>query len=218
MRTECSRVLQVTASMKGSKIMAKYEDKVSEATEELSESVREANRVIADSVVAAQERNWKFAQSIFEDEVELFKSHAEGTRTVMEKLMGESEKGQPLFQSVADSAVAAQERNVQFVQGVLENGTEVLRSHVEGTRTLMQTLTEQSHKQREAFGVLTRGTWDAYRGFFPSPVRYYERAMETVESIVTQGLDTSHKMARQGMGTAEKATHHERQTVHTATK
>ena len=198
--------------------MVKYEDTVSEATEELSESVREANRMIAESAVAASERNWKFAQSVFENEVELFKSHAEGTRTVMEKLMGETEKGQPLFQSVTESMVAAQERNVQFVQVVLENGTEVLRSHVEGTRTLMHTLTEQSHKQREAFSVLARGTWDAYRGFFPSPVRYYDRAMETVESIVTQGVDTSQKMARQSMGTAERATHHERQTVHTATK
>jgi len=204
--------------MKGSKIMVKYEDTVSEATEELGESVRETNRVIAESAVAAQERNWKFAQSIFEDEVELFKSHAEGTRTVMEKLMGTSENGQPLFQSMADSAVAAQERNLKFAQGVLENGTEVLRSHVEGTRTLMQTLTEQSHKQREAFGVLARGTWDAYRGFFPSPFRYYERAMDTVESIIAQGVDTTQKMTRQGMGTAEKATHHERQTAHTATK
>ena len=198
--------------------MAKHEDQVSEATEELSESVREANKVIAESAIAAQERTWKFAQSIFEDEVELFKSHAEGTRTVMEKLMGASEKGQPLFQSVTESMVAAQERNVQFVQGVLENGTEVLRSHVEGTRTLMHTLTEQSRKQREAFSVLARGTWDAYRGFFPSPFRYYESAMESLESIVAQGVDTSQKMARQSMGTAEKATHHERQTVHTATK
>ena len=146
--------------MKGSKIMAKYKDQVSEATEELSESVREANKVIADSAVAASERNWKFAQSVFEDEVELFKSHAESTRTVMEKLVEASEKGQPLFQSVAESMVAAQERNVQFVQGIVENGTEVLRSHVEGTRTLMQTLTEQSKKQREAFSVLARGTWD----------------------------------------------------------
>src|SRR5512142_861158 len=102
MKTYCKSVLQGTARMKGSTIMAKYMDQVSEATEELSESVRETNKVIAESAVAASERTWKFAQSIFEDEVELFKSHAEGTRTVMEKLMGESEKGQPLFQSVAD--------------------------------------------------------------------------------------------------------------------
>jgi len=205
MRIGCSTVLQATASMKGSKIMVN-KDKVSEATEELSESVREATRVIADSVVAAQERNWKFAQSILENEVELLKSHAESTRTVMEKLMGESEKGQPLFQAVADSAVAAQERNIQFVQSFLENGTEVLRSHVDGTRTLMQTLTEQSQKQREAVGVLTREAWDTYMGFFSSPLRFYERAMETVESIATRGVDTAQKMA-----------HYERQAVHTAT-
>jgi len=162
--------------MKGSKIMAKYKDTVSEATEELSESVREANRVIVDSVVEAQERNWKFAQSIFENEVELLKSHAESASSIMEKLVGESEKGQPLFQSVADSVVAAQERNVKFVQSFLENGTEVLTSHREGTRTLMHTLTEQSQKQREAFGVLVRG-----RGM---PIG----ASSPHRSVITRGL------------------------------
>jgi len=187
--------------------MAKVKDTVSEATEELSESVREANRVFVDGIVTAQERNWKFAQGVFENEVELFKSHAEGTRTVMEKLVGEPEAGPAFFQSMADSAVAAQERNVKFVQSFLEDGTEVLRSHVEGTRTLLHTLTEQSRKQQEAFGVLVRGTWDAYRGFFPSPTRFYERAMETVESLTTHGVDTAQKMV-----------HEERQTVHSAKK
>ena len=198
--------------------MTKYKDKVSEATEELSESVREVNRLIADSAVAAQERNWKFAQSTFENEVELLKSHAESTRTMMEKLVGESEKEQPLFEFIADSAVAARERNLKFVQSFIETGTEVFRSHVEGTRTLIQTLTEQSRKQREAFEVLARGTWDAYTGFFPSPFSYYEKAMETAESIARQGVDTAQKMARQGIGTAEKAAHHEKQAVHPATK
>ena len=187
--------------------MDTVKDTVSEATEELSESVREANRVIADSVVAAQERNWKFAQSIMESEVELLKSHAESTSTMMEKLVGEPEKGPALFQSVAESVVAAQEKNVKFVQSFFEDGTEVLKSHVEGTRTLMQALTEQSHKQREAFGVLVRGTWEASRGFFPSPFRYYEKAMESVESF-----------ASHGMGAAEKPVYHEKQAVHAAKK
>jgi len=207
MTIDCKTGSQATAKKKRRPIMVTYTDTVSEATEELSESVREANRVIVDSVVAAQERNWKFAQSIMEHEVELLKSHAESTSTVMEKLVGEPAKGPALFQSVAESAVAAQEKNVKFVQSFLEDGTEVLRSHVEGTRTLMQTLTEQSHKQREAFGVLVRGTWDAYRGFFPSPFSFYEKAMESAESL-----------ARHGMGTAEKAPHHARQAVHAATK
>jgi hypothetical protein len=177
--------------------MTKEKDTFSEATEELTESFREANRVIADSLVAAQERNLKYAQSVMEHEVELFKSYTEDTRSLMEKIVGEPDKGPALFQLVADSAVAVQERNVKFVQGVVENGTEVLRSHVEGTRTLMQTLIDQSRKQREAFGVLARGTWDAYRGFFPSPSRYYERAMETVESMTSHGVETAQKMVHQ---------------------
>lgn len=198
--------------------MAKYKDKVSEATENLSESVREVNRAIADSAVAAQERNLKFGQFVFENEVELLKSHAESTRTVMEKLVGESEKGQPLFQSLADSAVAARERNIKFVQSFLENGTEVLKSHAESTRALMQTLADQSQKQQEAFQVLARGTWDAFMGFFSSPLSYYEQAIETAESIARQGVETAQKIARQGGGTSEKATHQEKQTVHSATK
>jgi hypothetical protein len=193
--------------------MTKYQDKVSEATQELSESIWEAGQAIADSLVAAQKRNWKFAQSTFENEVELLKSHAESTRTLMEKLVGEPERGLPPFQLVADGVVDARERNVKFVQSVLDNGTEVLKSHAESTRTLMQTLSEQSQKQREAFQVLARGTWDAYSGFFSSPFSYYEKAMETAESIARQGVDTVQKMTRQGMGTAENATHHEKQTA-----
>ena len=198
--------------------MTEYKDKVSEATVSLSESIREANREIADTAVGAQERNVKFAQSILENEVELLKSHAESTRSMMEKLVGEPEKGQALFQSVADGAVAAQERNVKFVQSFLENGNEVLRSHAESTRTLMQTLSEQSQKQREAFQMLARGTWDAYMGFFSSPLKYYEYAMETAESITRQGVETVEKIARQGMETVGKSTHQEKHAVHSATK
>jgi len=75
--------------------MTKEKDTVTEATEELTESLREANRVIADSLVAAQERNWKFAQSVMEHELDLFKSHTESTRALMEKLMGSLIKGLP---------------------------------------------------------------------------------------------------------------------------
>src|SRR5450755_3099222 len=98
MRTAWRTVVQATARNKRRPIMARYTDTVSEATEELSASVREANQAITDSVVEAQERTWKFAQSIVDHEVELLKSHAESTRTMMEKLVGEPEKDQALLQ------------------------------------------------------------------------------------------------------------------------
>jgi len=187
--------------------MTRNQDKVNDATWSISKSVRESNQAIADNLVSAQERNMKFAQSIFENEVELLKSHADQTRSFMEEFVGEPEKSQAFFQTLANGAVAAQERNVKFAQSFLENGTELLKSHGESTRTLMQTLAQQSQIQQEAFQTLARETWDAYMGFFSSPLSYYQQTLETAESKAWQGMEA-----------AQKATHVEKQTVHTATK
>jgi len=198
--------------------MTRNQNKVNDAPWSLSKSVRESNQAITDSVVAAQERNMKFAQSVFENEVELLKSHADHTRSFMEEFIGEPEKSQAFFQTIANSAVAAQERNVKFAQYLLENGTELLKSHSESTRTLMQTLAEQTQIQQEAFQTLARETWDAYMGFFSSPFSYYQQALETAESIVWQGAETAQKITRQGAEAAQKATHVEKQTVDSTKK
>jgi hypothetical protein len=211
---ECS--FNNTAIKKVNKIMTSNRNKVNDATWSLSKSVRESNQAIADSFVSAQERNMKFAQSIFENEVELLKSHAEHTRSIMEEFVGEPEKSQAFFQTLANGAVT--ERNVKFAQSFLENGTELLKSQGESTRTLMQTLAQQSQIQQEAFQTLARETWDAYMGFFSSPLSYYQQTLETAETIAWQGVETAQKITRQGMEAAQKATHVEKQTVHTATK
>lgn len=213
-----STVLQETANKKVSKMMTRNQNKVEEATWSLNKSVGETNQAIADNVVSAQERNMKFAQSVFENGVELLKSHAEHTRSLMEEFVGEPEKSQAFFQTMANGAIAAQERNVKFAQSYLQNGTEVLKSHGESTRALMQTLGEQSQKQQEAFQALAREAWDAYMGFFSSPFSYYEQTLETAESIAWQGVETAQKIARQGIEAAQKVNHREKQTAHSATK
>src|SRR5205823_3442321 len=50
--------------------------------------------------------------------------------------------------AIADTAITTQERNLAFAQSVLENGIEVLKSHAESTRTLMQELVEQARRQK----------------------------------------------------------------------
>ena len=198
--------------------MTSNQNKVNDATWNLSQSVRESNQAIADSLVAAQERNMKFVQSVFENEVELLKSHADHTRSFMEEFIGEPEKNQTFFQSMANSVVLAQERNVKFAQNFLESGTELLKVQGQSTRSLMQTLAEQSQKQQEAFQTLARETWDAYIGFFSSPFNYYQQSLDTAQSIAWQGVETAQKITRQGMEAAQKATHVEKQAAHSTTK
>jgi len=50
--------------------------------------------------------------------------------------------------ALADTVVAAQEHNLAFAQRVLEHSIEVLRSHAQSSRTLIQELGEQAKQQQ----------------------------------------------------------------------
>ena len=185
------------------------DSKMNETTRELIDSLRETSKTIADSAIAAQEHNVAFAQNILENGVEVLKSHAESTRSLMQELSEQARKQpnwQEGFQAVVDSTVAAQERNTRFAQSVFENGIEVLKSQVGLTRGLMQELEQQSHKQQDAFQALARESWDAYLGFMRAPFSYYQRAFDTAQTTMREGVEDFKKAADQGVENLQKET------------
>jgi hypothetical protein len=186
--------------------MTKTKDTVNEAAWNLSQSVRDASQAIAESTVAAQERNVKFAQGSFENGSELLKSHAESTRALTEEFMQHPQQERGIFQSIADSAVAAQERNMRFAQSNFENGVELLKSHAESTRALIHTLVEQVQKQQAAVQVLTQETWNASVDFLYAPFSYYEQTLDTAESIARQGMETAQRVTRREKTAAQSST------------
>src|SRR5258708_19549400 len=70
---------------------------LNDAAKHMIESLREANQAVAESVIAAQERNVKFAQSIFTSGGEVLKSHAEGTQALLQELDQQTQKQQEAF-------------------------------------------------------------------------------------------------------------------------
>ncbi len=50
--------------------------------------------------------------------------------------------------AIADSTVSSQERTLAFARSVLESGIEVLRSHAESVRTMLQELVDQAKNQK----------------------------------------------------------------------
>ena len=185
------------------------DSKMNETTRELIDSLRETSKVIADSAIAAQEHNVAFAQNILENGVEVLKSHAESTRSLMQELSEQARKQpnwQEGFQAVVDSTVAAQERNTRFAQSVFENGIEVLKSQVGLTRGLMQELEQQAHRQQDAFQALARESWDTYLGFMRAPFSYYQRAFDTAQTSMREGVEDFKKAADQGVENLQKET------------
>lgn len=197
------------------------DNKTNQTTLDLLTSLRETNKAVADSTMEAQQRNVAFAQSILENGIELLKSHAEDTRTLMQDLVtkGKEQQGwQAGFQEVVENALSAQERNTKFVQGVFENGIEVLKSQVGVTRTLMQEMEQQAQKQQDAFQTLAHESLEAYLGFVRAPFSYYQQAFEAAEVATREGLDSFQKATRQGVETMQKAAKQAQNAANKASK
>ncbi len=83
------------------------ENTMSEATWNWTRSVNDASKALSESAVAAQERNMRYAQSMFENGLEVVKSHTNETRALTQTLIEQSQKQQEAFQALAQEATEA---------------------------------------------------------------------------------------------------------------
>ncbi len=105
---------------------------------------------------------------------------------------------QETTQLIAENIVAAQERNMKFVQSTFTSAVEVLRSNLDATRALMQDLEQQTRKQQEAFQKLTPGgpesQWmETYLAFLRAPLTSYQQTLDAAEKATRLGLETFDK-------------------------
>jgi hypothetical protein len=189
---------------------------MNEATKNLSRSVYETNQTIARSAVEAQERNMRFAQSIFDNGIEVLKSHAEATQDLMRTLATQAQNPQGALQAVMESTTAAQERNVKYAQNVATNGTEVFKSHIDATRTLMQDVVEKTREQQEL--LMTLPYVDAYMEMFRAPLANYKQAVESAQALTKQAMEMAQQSAQKGMEVAQNVAHQTMDATHSATR
>jgi uncharacterized membrane-anchored protein YhcB (DUF1043 family) len=169
---------------------------------ELIQKQQEAWEVITKTVSTTQEQDTRGSRDGFEYGTDLLKNQAEGTRNVMTQLI---QKQQEAWQVLTASAVAAQERNMQYAQSIFENSIQVLQSHAESTRSLMQTLIDDSHRRQQAYRTLVQASFDAYRSFLAAPISYFEQAAEVSETAGRQGQKIAHKAVENSKQAAHKA-------------
>jgi len=73
-----------------------------EGTARPIEALSEANQALAESLAATQQRNLKYAQSVFESTIALLKDHAESARSMLEQWEQQAQK-QHVDPKVAES-------------------------------------------------------------------------------------------------------------------
>lgn len=82
------------------------------------------------------------------------------------------------YQSMVEHGVSLQERNIRFMQEMVDGSIKELRHQAESNRVMTQQLIERAEKQREAFQTLLEESLDAYMDLLYSPLTYYKQGLE----------------------------------------
>lgn len=85
------------------------------------------------------------------------------------------------YQTMVEHGVSLQERNIRFMQGMVDDSIKELRQQAESNRALTQQLVERAEKQREAVQTLAEESLDAYMDLLYSPLTYYKQGLEAAK-------------------------------------
>lgn len=83
------------------------DNKMSEAALNIVRTVRDANQAIANNIVAAQDRNVKYTQSVLVNGLEVLKSQMDSNRTLGQQMLEMSQRQQEAWQTIAQETVDA---------------------------------------------------------------------------------------------------------------
>jgi hydroxypyruvate isomerase len=85
------------------------------------------------------------------------------------------------YQSMVEHSVGLQERNIRFLQAMIDGSVKEMRHQAESNRVMTQQLIERAEKQREAFQTLLEESLDAYMDLLYSPLTYYKQGLEAAK-------------------------------------
>ena len=135
-------------------------ESVNEATLQVVESLQEANKAVAETIVAAQQRNVQFVQSFFTGGVDVLKSNAEGTRALLQELEQQARKQQEAFQKLAQ----------ELGQDAKQELEQQIRRQQETFQRVATELEQQARKQQEAFQKLMQTSLEASKNPLKTPL------------------------------------------------
>lgn len=111
-------------------------------------------------------------------------------------------------QLITKSLMEAQQRNMKFVENTFTNAIELLKSHGEATRALMQELEKQQANWQKLAPEGVGGQWmENYMAMLRGPFSFYQQSLETVEKTTQQGLQTFQKAVEEFEEAARRPEH-----------
>jgi uncharacterized protein YdiU (UPF0061 family) len=105
----------------------------------------------------------------------------EGQQTLRETASTWTETLREAAGTIADSAVALQDRNVEYAQTLIDQSFDQMESQTAKLHETFNTLVAQSAKRRAAFRNLVRETFAASVSAMATPTKFYREALKSVQ-------------------------------------
>ena len=154
-------------------------EKTNKATEQLAKRTGDSFKVAVDHAVALQERNVKFAQTLFESGTREIRQQAESNRAVAQELIERTENQREAFQTVIEESVDAYMDLVFAPLAYYKQGLHLVESEVtEGgfpIRNYDELNVEEVGKQLDNLSAQEL-----------REVRRYEKSSKNRETVITQ--------------------------------
>jgi hypothetical protein len=120
-----------------------------EVTASPIEVVSDANQALVENLSVAQERNLKYAQSVFESTIELLKSHIESTSSLLEQWEQQAQKQQGIPRTTGNYLdlfrvpLTAYQQTLEVVETASRQSMESFQKATESFQQAMQRGREQ---------------------------------------------------------------------------
>jgi hypothetical protein len=168
---------------------------IERATEQLTDSTRQAFQILADRTVAWQESNLRFTQSFFQNVVEQLHSQAEGTREAAQNLQEQGQRQQEAFETLSQEGtnVYAEFLNsaLSFYQEALRAATEAAQSNIQrGVQATQQGVQATSQAGQQAVEAANQAG---------------QQGAQAVREAGEQGAQAADQSAREGARASERS-------------
>jgi hypothetical protein len=193
--------------------------KVTDAAWTLLTSFQDANRIVADHLVTAQEHQRKLAEEFFTEGMEVLRANQQAVADSVDAQERSVKYTQRFFtegmevlranQQTAQSLVAAQERTMQYAERFFTAGIEVLKSQEESMRALLEDLEQQVNRQREALQTLSLAPVEIGLEVFSAPLAAYQRALDVAGDVTRESFKQAQYATGQVSQTTEKSDEHQ---------
>ncbi len=127
------------------------EKQAHEIEQGLVDSFRETSQVIAESIISAQQRNMKFAQSMLTNTMEALKSNADATRSLMQQWEEQTHKQQEALQKMAKEIGDTGTQWVDSYRNLLRSGFSSFQQVLDAAEKATRQGLEDIEKATEEF-------------------------------------------------------------------